>query len=189
MYENSLRARVCSIWTKLSKAEIPLETGTAKNTGLSLPLAPCQRIIFPVGNFSFSISHPVPSYPSPRLRSEWVNLRGRATFLYSGPICVTEALSWAWNHWEYTLALACKLVVPHQVKQSSKNSGYCPPPPSVQFPGQGCQSETTMLLHPLLDSWSRNFAWREKQAVKYIAPNFPLKELSSLTKEHGKANV
>ena len=72
MYGNSVR---------LAKQKFHSRRGSQEHRSLSLPLAPCQRVSFPGGNFSFRIHHTSPSYLLPRLCSEWVKLRGRGYLL------------------------------------------------------------------------------------------------------------
>ena len=60
-------------------------------------------------------------------------------------------------------------------------------PLSTKCSVQGCHSKESTSLYPPPNPWPRNSAWKEKQAIKCIAPNLFAEEPSSLTKRHKEA--
>lgn len=69
-------------------------------------------------------------------------------------------------------------------------SGWCPLP-NVQLLEQECHSERSWPLSPIPvpEPWLRDFAQREEQTIKQLAPNVFPKELILFTREHGEAQT
>lgn len=68
-----------------------------------------------------------------------------------------------------TLALVCKVVAPCQERQT-RLSLYChqPPTPRAEGGGVSLKEKFTVFHTPGSGIWLRDFAWREKLAIKQL---------------------